>query len=69
MPTIDQSEQVASAPTHWRIEQATRAAVIVDADNYFNAAREAMLEARERIMLVGWDFDARIKLGDTSNDG
>jgi phosphatidylserine/phosphatidylglycerophosphate/cardiolipin synthase-like enzyme len=69
MPTIDQSEQIASAPTHWRIEQATRAAVIVDADDYFNAAREAMLDARERIMLVGWDFDARIKLGDVSNDG
>jgi phosphatidylserine/phosphatidylglycerophosphate/cardiolipin synthase-like enzyme len=69
MPTIDQSQQVVSASTHWRIEQATRAAVIIDADNYFNAAREAMLDARERIMLVGWDFDARIKLGDASNDG
>ena len=61
--------QVDSAETHWRIERATRVAVIVDADDYFNAAREAMLEARERIMLVGWDFDARIRFGDGQNDG
>jgi phosphatidylserine/phosphatidylglycerophosphate/cardiolipin synthase-like enzyme len=61
--------QAEPAKTHWRIEQATRVAVIVDADDYFNAAREAMLEARERIMLVGWDFDARIKFGDGHQDG
>lgn len=47
----------------WRIENATRATVIIDADDYFNAARAAMLKARHRIMLVGWDFDARIELG------
>jgi phosphatidylserine/phosphatidylglycerophosphate/cardiolipin synthase-like enzyme len=46
----------------WRIERADRAAVIVDADAYYRAAREAMLDARHQIMLVGWDFDARIKL-------
>ncbi|MDR6788609.1 hypothetical protein J2Y58_001969 [Sphingomonas sp. BE138] len=46
----------------WRVEQATRAAVVVDADNYFRAARQAMLNARHQILLVGWDFDARIRL-------
>jgi phosphatidylserine/phosphatidylglycerophosphate/cardiolipin synthase-like enzyme len=46
----------------WRIERASRAAVIVDAADYFRAARAAMLAARRRIMLVGWDFDARIEL-------
>ena len=46
----------------WRIERATRAALIVDADEYFRAARAAMCKARRRIMLVGWDFDARISL-------
>lgn len=56
-------------PAPWRCELATRASVIIDADNYFTAAREAMLSARHRIMLVGWDFDARIKLGDHSSDG
>lgn len=53
----------------WRIEQATRAAVIVDADDYFVHLRSAMLKARRRIMLVGWDFDARINLADGAEDG
>ena len=46
----------------WRIAPATRATVIVDAADYFAAAREAMLKAERRIMLFGWDFDARIRL-------
>jgi phosphatidylserine/phosphatidylglycerophosphate/cardiolipin synthase-like enzyme len=36
--------------------------VIVDAEDYFRFARAAMLKARKRIMLIGWDFDARIEL-------
>ncbi|MBN9088076.1 MAG: phospholipase [Reyranella sp.] len=47
----------------WRRERATRASLVVDAADYFAAARQAMLKARRRIMLVGWDFDARIELG------
>jgi phosphatidylserine/phosphatidylglycerophosphate/cardiolipin synthase-like enzyme len=46
--------------TCWRIEQATRASVIVDAADYFAAARQAMLKASKQILLIGWDFDARI---------
>jgi phosphatidylserine/phosphatidylglycerophosphate/cardiolipin synthase-like enzyme len=46
----------------WRVERATRATVIVDAAEYFAAARAAMMAARHRIMLIGWDFDARIDL-------
>jgi phosphatidylserine/phosphatidylglycerophosphate/cardiolipin synthase-like enzyme len=46
----------------WRIEPASRASVIVDAADYFRAARDAMLEAREQILLVGWDVDPRILL-------
>lgn len=58
-------------PDHncWRIERAAKAAVIVDADNYFKAARAAMLRARKQILLVGWDFDARIRLGGDVEDG
>jgi phosphatidylserine/phosphatidylglycerophosphate/cardiolipin synthase-like enzyme len=47
----------------WRIEQAEQVAVIVDAEEYFRVARTAMMNARRRIMLIGWDFDARIRLG------
>ncbi len=49
--------------TCWRIEQATRATVIVDADDYFRTARKAMVAAKHQILLIGWDFDARIRLG------
>ena len=47
----------------WRTALATRAAFVVDADDYFRAGRLAMLAAKRRIMLIGWDFDARIDLG------
>ena len=46
----------------WRIEHASRVSVIVDAAEYFRVARDAMLEAREQILLVGWDVDPRILL-------
>lgn len=47
--------------TCWRIERADRLAIIVDAADYFRFAKAAMLEARHSIMLIGWDFDTRIK--------
>ncbi|SFR85507.1 phospholipase D-like domain-containing protein [Sphingomonas jatrophae] len=53
----------------WRVEDASRAAVIVDAANYFHHARAAMLKAERRIMLIGWDFDARITLEQSPGDG
>lgn len=53
----------------WRVEQTGRFAVIADADDYFCAVRRAMLKARHSILMIGWDFDARIKLGDASDDG
>lgn len=46
----------------WRVEPATKLAVIIDADGYFRAARQAMLKAKKQILLIGWDFDARILL-------
>lgn len=46
----------------WRTAEATRFACIIDADDYFRLAREAMLAAQYRITLIGWDFDARIRL-------
>jgi len=50
----------------WRVVDAQRASLIIDADDYFQAGRLAMLAARRRIMLIGWDFDARIRLGGPS---
>ncbi|MES2494964.1 MAG: phospholipase D-like domain-containing protein [Pseudomonadota bacterium] len=44
-------------------------AVIVDAADYFRVARDAMLNAREQILLVGWDVDPRILLDPEDGDG
>ncbi len=46
--------------TCWRIEPASRLALIVDAADYFRLVKAAMLKARHSIMLIGWDFDTRI---------
>lgn len=53
----------------WRIEQADRAAVVVDAADYFRLARQAMLRAKSQILLIGWDFDTRICLDFETDDG
>lgn len=45
--------------TCWRLERADQFAVIVDAADYFRHTKAAMLRARERIVLIGWDFDTR----------
>jgi phosphatidylserine/phosphatidylglycerophosphate/cardiolipin synthase-like enzyme len=52
----------------WRRQRASRAALVVDAADYFAVARQAMLKANRRIMLVGWDFDGRIELTADSNE-
>jgi phosphatidylserine/phosphatidylglycerophosphate/cardiolipin synthase-like enzyme len=57
----DHSRMLIPGETCWRIERARRYALIVDAANYFRLAKEAMLKAQFNIMLIGWDFDTRIK--------
>lgn len=52
----------------WRIERADKAAVIVDAADYFKHARHAMCAAEQQLLLVGWDFDARIRLVHAGED-
>ncbi|MBD3730178.1 MAG: phospholipase [Sphingomonadales bacterium] len=46
----------------WRYAKASRASVIVDAADYFDLMQQAMLAARRRVLLIGWDFDTRIHL-------
>lgn len=56
-------------PTHncWKVAQAERATILIDGENYFRAVRSSMARAKQRIVLLGWDFDARIKMYDTVN--
>ncbi|MFT3690348.1 phospholipase D-like domain-containing protein [Paenirhodobacter sp.] len=53
----------------WRIEPARRFAFIVDGADYFVTLRKALLRARRSIILVGWDFDPRIRFGDADDGG
>ncbi|WP_447598148.1 VTT domain-containing protein [Nitrospira sp. Nam80] len=54
----------------WRVERANRAAFLVDGDVYFRAFREAAIQARHSIFILGWDFDSRIRtLIDREPDG
>ncbi|CAN5274024.1 phospholipase D-like domain-containing protein [soil metagenome] len=46
--------------TCWRVERADQFACIIDAADYLRHAKAAMLQARHRIVLIGWDFDTRI---------
>lgn len=48
--------------TCWRITRADHFALIVDAADYFTTLKRAMIQARECILLIGWDFDTRVTL-------
>ncbi len=58
----DDSLLLRPGETCWRIERANRLAVIVDAADYFATVKAALQKARHSVMLIGWDFDTRIKL-------
>lgn len=47
----------------WRFARASRAHVVIDAAAYFMLMQQAMEQARQRIHLIGWDFDTRMRLG------
>lgn len=51
------------------VARADKLTVIVDAARYFAIARQALIEAQQRIMLIGWDFDARIVLDADATEG
>ena len=45
----------------WRYARASRAHVVVDGAAYFELVRDAMLNARQRIFFISWDFDSRVR--------
>jgi phospholipase D1/2 len=42
--------------------RANRFGVLVDGDDYLRAVKAALLVARRQVLIVGWDFDSRIRL-------
>jgi phospholipase D1/2 len=73
MPMTDDRPDALLRPgaTCWRVARATRAALIVDAADYFLHLRAAMTRADRAVYLIGWDFDLRIEMvpGESDADG
>jgi phosphatidylserine/phosphatidylglycerophosphate/cardiolipin synthase-like enzyme len=46
----------------WQIASAQHARVLIDADCYFSSLDQALRQAQNSILILGWDFDGRIKL-------
>ena len=62
------SSRIAAAPilhagrNCWRVAEAKRASVLIDAADYFARLEESLALARRSITIIGWDFDGRISL-------
>lgn len=48
--------------TCWRIERAGHAAALIDSADYYAALNVALEGARHSVLIVGWDFNHRIRL-------
>lgn len=46
----------------WRLARADRLTVLVDAENYYGVLKRALLNARNSILFLGWEFDSRTSL-------
>ena len=57
-----QRDTLEEGRTVWKLAQARRAAVLVDAADYFGALRAAMGAATRSITVIGWDIDSRTPL-------
>lgn len=63
---------VREGETVWKIARAARASVLVDGAGYFGALREALKQAKDNVLIAGWDLDSRMKLvgeSGTAEDG
>ena len=60
MTSVPDNRVLIPGQTCWRVEHADQFACVIDGADNFRHVRASMLRARHRIMLVGWDFDARM---------
>ncbi|MGH3641444.1 MAG: phospholipase D-like domain-containing protein [Mycobacterium sp.] len=75
-PVGDSTDQrneslIVPGETCWRSAQANRYAAIVDGADYLRHVKAAMLNARHRIVVIGWDLDYRtaFERGETTLEG
>lgn len=52
----------------WKIVDAPRASILVDAEAYFGVLWKSLMRAQRSIVIIGWDFDGRIKLRPETDD-
>ncbi len=58
-----QTPEASVGHSAWCFVKASRAHIIVDAAAYFELMQQVMLGARQQILMIGWDFDTRVRLG------
>jgi phospholipase D1/2 len=56
------SELLIEGETCWRRAHAARAAVLIDAADYFEALRASLLAAERTIFILGWELHSRMRL-------
>ena len=53
----------------WRVERASRVALMVDASAYFDALVRATARAERSVLMVGWDFHTEANLRPSDDGG
>ncbi|TNC05057.1 phospholipase [Methylobacterium terricola] len=62
-PARDETETLFQpGRTCWCVAPAGRVAVMIDSAEYFARLEDALRQAQSSILIVGWDFDGRIRL-------
>lgn len=46
----------------WKKAQSNRVAPVIDGENYYRAAAETILKAKETVFIAAWDIDSRVRL-------
>jgi phosphatidylserine/phosphatidylglycerophosphate/cardiolipin synthase-like enzyme len=59
---VGECDVLRPSKTCWKTATAERASVLVDGAEYFAALEGALRRAKRRVLIVGWDFDGRIRL-------
>src|ERR1051325_5255068 len=68
-PEDDRSPICVAGKNCWRIENAHRAAFLIDADAYYHAVASAFERARRYILVAGWQLDSRFRLTRDDENG
>lgn len=55
--------------TCWRTARASRAAFLIDNENYYAALHQALSKAQHSILILGWAFDPRTRLAPDGHEG